>query len=112
MARMYAEFLVAGSQPDPYTVSFRFDGKTLSTECTCKAGLVGQSCKHRLGILSGTTTGIVSDNRSDVSNVVSWVRGTPLEAALRELVDASDDHKRATGRLSKARKAVAAAMRG
>jgi hypothetical protein len=64
------EFLVKGSAPEPYVVSFlRRDAKNISASCTCRAGESSMSCKHRIRILRGLVEGIVSDNATDVSSV-------------------------------------------
>lgn len=78
-------FLVQGSAADPYRVQFRKDDTNLSAWCTCQAGEMGQYCKHRLRILAGETTGIVSDNMASVSEVKSWVAGSDVERAMQEL---------------------------
>ena len=105
------EFLVAGSAPDPYRVTFMLDGTNLSAYCTCPAGLHGQHCKHRFRILRGELIGVVSDNGDQVAEVASWVSGTDLEAALAEMSVAEHEYETAKKRLSAAKKRVARAMR-
>lgn len=105
------EFLVQGSSPDPYKVTFTLDVKKLNAFCTCPAGENGQYCKHRLAILGGDSSAIVSDNMDKVSLVSSWLSGTDLEEALALLLDAEREHDIAKKHLAVAKKNVAKAMR-
>ena len=104
-------FKVQGSASDPYDVTFRLHGTNLSAYCTCPAGVNGQYCKHRFGIMAGQTKGIVSRNESDVAIVHDWVPGTDVEAAIQDLVAAEDQLADAKKDVSAAKKRVAAAMR-
>jgi len=112
------EFLVQGSSTEPYVVTFTKEGDNLNAYCTCRAGLVGTYCKHRINILNGVKNGIVSDNDCDVQKVMSWLVGSDLEKALRHYADEEDVFQeaalvfeKAKKRLSKAKKAIAVAMR-
>lgn len=87
-------FLVKGSSPEPYEVTFIKDGDSLTAICTCPAGTFGNLCKHRTSILAGDSKAISSDNASEVATVVGWLPGTDVEAALNELHDA----EKATGK--------------
>ena len=62
-------FLVQGSAEEPYKVTFRKTGNNLSAYCTCPAGENGQHSKHRMNILRGITSGIVSGNEAKVQVV-------------------------------------------
>ena len=64
-------FHVQGSAEEPYNVTFQKRSDTnLSAYCTCPAGKNGQYCKHRINIMAGSTTGIVSGNQQDVEEVL------------------------------------------
>ena len=105
------EFLVKGSAAKPYIVTFLLDGLNLSAYCTCTAGINGQYCKHRFGIIRGEEKGIISDNAADASIVASWLPGTDLKAAMDELAAAEQTHDPDKKALSAAKKKVARAMR-
>lgn len=105
------EFLVKGSRPEPYHVTFTKDGDNLNAFCTCPAGENGQYCKHRFSILAGSKKSILSDNANDVSVVQSWLPGSDLELAFSELAEAEHVYDHAKRRLSLAKKNVAKAMR-
>jgi hypothetical protein len=77
-------FLVKGSSPDPYELTFIKDGDSLTALCSCPAGQYGNFCKHRIAILDGDGRAIVSDNADKLSTVVDWLQGTDVAAALIE----------------------------
>lgn len=103
-------FLVKGSSADPYEVTFIKDGASLTAICTCPAGTYGNFCKHRISILDGNAKAITSDNVSEATTVVEWLRGTDVEEALSELRVAEklvDPEKKA---LNAAKRKLARAM--
>jgi len=104
-------FLIQGSAEEPYRVTFRKTGNNLSAYCTCPAGENGQHCKHRVNILCGITSRIVSDNEARVQVVTSWLPGTDVEMALNAVLDAEKQYERAKLDLSSAKKRLARAFR-
>lgn len=105
------KFLVQGSTPEPYSVTFTKTKNNLNAFCTCPAGDNGQYCKHRFGILSGSTKSIVSENKDEVSIIQSWLPGSDVEEALKEMAEAEYESDLARKRLSFAKKKVVKAMR-
>lgn len=105
------EFLIQGSASEPYRVIIEKCDTNLNAYCTCPAGTAGQSCKHRLAVLSGSPIGILSDNTDQLSVVVDWVEGTDVEAALRQVIFAEDELKRAKQALANAKKQLAGTLR-
>jgi hypothetical protein len=104
-------FLVQGSAAEPYRVTFRKNGNNLSAYCTCPAGENGQYCKHRVNILRGITSGIVSGNEAKVQVVALWLPGTDVEVALNAVIDGEKKYERAKLELSAAKKRLARAFR-
>jgi DNA ligase (NAD+) len=100
-------FRVQGSEAEPYRVSFAKNGDNLTARCTCRAGYMGQFCKHRLDILCGDTGAIVSDNLADVTIVTSWLTGSDVEAALHRLAAAEATLAKAQAEVSGLKKALA-----
>ncbi len=94
-------FLVQGSAEEPYKTTFKKSESNLTAHCTCPAGQVGQYCKHRFGILKGEVKGIVSGNETDVPTVQSWLPGTDVETALREVEEAEIVYDREVKKLKK-----------
>jgi len=105
-------FRVQGSASEPYIVSFvkRANGN-VSAYCTCPAGENAQSCKHRINILTGKSSGVVSDNQDAVMIVSSWLAGTDVEAAMLKLSKLEKEEERIKKELSSAKKELARAMR-
>jgi queuine/archaeosine tRNA-ribosyltransferase len=104
------QFKVKGSAPEPYMTVFKREGSNLTAHCSCRAGEVGQDCKHRLRILSGKTGEIVSGNEKDVALVQSWLKGTDVEMALNEFVEAERRFEEAKRDLDKSKKKLARAL--
>lgn len=105
------EFLVQGSAPEPYRVTFIKDKNNLNAFCTCPAGDNGQYCKHRFAILAGVAKAITSKNKDQVATIRGWLPGTDLESALIELAEAERKYDVAKERLTTAKKKIAQAMR-
>ncbi len=107
------EFLVQGSAQFPYKVRFiRKDLNSISITCTCPAGEMGQSCKHRLRILSGSDEGIVSANKTEIASIKEWLQSTGLEDAVKDTVNGERCLEEAKKKLSLAKKKLAALMHG
>ncbi|MBK8466402.1 MAG: SWIM zinc finger family protein [Chloracidobacterium sp.] len=105
-------FEVQGSAPEPYKVTFtRRSQDNLSAYCTCAAGANGQYCKHRLAILGGDASGIISPNSGEAKIAQSWLPGTDVEKALLKLRELELAAARIKNEITSAKKEVAAAMR-
>jgi uncharacterized Zn finger protein len=102
------EFLVQGSAPQPYLVSFRRrDAKNISAYCTCPAGESGMACKHRVRILRGLIEGIVSKNTADVTTVAGWLAGSDVGTALRTIDELEKEAESIKKALTAAKRALA-----
>ena len=104
------EFRVQGSADDPYHVVFRLEDGDLYAECNCEAGLRGMYCKHRLRILDGEATDIVSENIGDIGTVSKWLKGTKLESALKAVWEHEEAVAEAQRGLRLAKKGLARIM--
>ncbi len=102
------EFLVQGSAPKPYVVTFRRrDAQNISAYCTCPAGEEGMHCKHRIRILRGMLDGVVSKNTADVSTVGGWLAGSDVGKALQLIDELEKEADRIKRALSAAKKMLA-----
>lgn len=110
MASESIQFLVQGSAAEPYEVTFVKTGQEFSARCTCRAGLNGVLCKHRLNILEGSQKDIVSDNVSDVAKVQSWLPGSSIQQELRNLKICEARVKAAQHELSEVKRRLAEVM--
>lgn len=104
------QFLVQGSQPLPYQVVFRKSGKNLNASCGCRAGIMGQLCKHRLSILNGDKSAVVSDNVDQVSEVVAWLVGSYVAEVISEVVLLEAEKKLIENKLKKAKKLLTSTL--
>lgn len=75
------DFLVQGSAKEPYKVNFiKQEGhEYYAALCNCKAGSMGQVCKHRMNIFSGKTEDIVEGSLSDAKMLAQWYKGSHYE---------------------------------
>jgi len=106
------KFLVQGSAPEPYELSFRQSGNNIIALCTCPAAMNGQHCKHRLNILRGISNGIVSGNENQVAHVQSWLPGSDIELLMNQMEEAESTLERAKNNLSALKKRIARTMYG
>ncbi|MDB6133047.1 MAG: hypothetical protein JWM59_1290 [Verrucomicrobiales bacterium] len=106
------DFLVSGSGPYPYQVSFvRADGVLVIT-CTCEAGINGMHCKHRTRIISGQDEDVVGVVVERIAEAAAWAAGTPITEALAECVELEAQAEEVKARRKKAKKRLAGAMLG
>ena len=101
------KFLVQGSAPEPYIVVFHKNGNNLTAQCSCPAGENGMYCKHRFRIMEGSNENIVSNNISDVKLVATWLIGSDVEIAIKELKLAEDELLLAKKKVSDYKKKLA-----
>ncbi|WP_148264879.1 hypothetical protein [Collimonas fungivorans] len=106
------QFSVQGSAEVPYEVTFIRDEDGLFAACTCSAGTMGASCKHRISILEGHRTDIVSANIEQVATVASWLPNSRIAACIDEITVAEHEFDRAKKQVSAAKKRLGAAMSG
>lgn len=98
------KFAVKGSASEPYEVVFRKDGDRITASCTCPAGAFGQLCKHRLRIMLGDLSGIISENFLAVKDVQGWVSTTEIGNILLELQQAENQLEDAKKRIALSKK--------
>ena len=79
------EFLVQGSAAEPYRVSFWRVGDNVKSSCTCQAGKNGLACKHRLSLLDGDVTNLVSSIPDSFKNLQRMLEGSDVGVALHAL---------------------------
>lgn len=103
-------FLVRGSSPDPYELTFIKDGNSLTALCTCPAGTYGNFCKHRIAILDGDAAAVVSENADRVAIIKEWLIGTDVGSALQEMRDANWSAEEAKQALAAVKRKLAKAM--
>lgn len=78
------EFRIEGAKGQHTTIFTKLPNGVASS-CDCKTSRKGVACKHRLRILRGDARGVVSDNRSDVAIIKTWLAGTAVESLMKHL---------------------------
>ncbi|WP_149651710.1 hypothetical protein [Azospirillum argentinense] len=78
-------FRIRGGQGDEYTVAFTLRQGEAASICTCMAGRMGRFCKHRVALLDGDVSDLLSDNADDVVRLRRLIEGTELERAHQQL---------------------------
>ncbi|WP_295430706.1 SWIM zinc finger family protein [uncultured Thiodictyon sp.] len=109
---MRVSFLVAGSAEEPYEVIFRNENGKVNVFCTCPAGENGLHCKHRLAIIEGSASAVVSANLDELEVVRTWLNGSDLEMACSEFRDAEKSFEEAKARFAKVKKKLGKVMNG
>lgn len=68
-------FDVKGSSGN-YQVVISKTGRNLIATCTCSAAKNGMACKHRLEILKGSGTAVISSNEDEVKKIPEFIIDT------------------------------------
>ncbi len=103
-------FQVKGSSAEPYEVTFIKDGDSLTALCSCPAGQYGNFCKHRIAILDGDASAVVSVNADKAAKIIDWLDGTDVAAALAEFREIEGSADKPKSALVAAKRKLARAM--
>lgn len=103
---MRKEFRVASSNGmSSYAVVFIRNGDQLYVTCDCKAGALGQACRHKEGLINGDRGLLRVDE--DMSEVLKWVQESQVGRAAERLRDAEAGIKIAQTAVKSAKKELA-----
>ena len=106
-------FLIKGSSSEPYKVVFAQTGDgQLTATCTCQAGLKGTYCKHRMAILEGNFSAIVSGNTVEAETIQKWFKGTELETIFLSIISTEAQINALDKELNSFKKKLARTMLG
>lgn len=95
-----------------YSVEFNWDGNRLEVICDCRAGMLGQHCRHKDGLMRGDHSLLLDSSVGPVlDEVVSWVRLSPVGTASTQLRGAEEKLKAAQVAVKAAKKSLEKAMR-
>jgi hypothetical protein len=95
-----------------YSVEFNLDGNRLEVFCDCRAGVLGQHCRHKEGLIRGDRALLLdSSDGAVLDEVVNWVRRSPVGTASTQLRDAEEKLKAAQVAVRAAKKSLENAMR-
>ncbi|MCA0905149.1 SWIM zinc finger family protein [Ruegeria marisrubri] len=101
----------SSSSDAEYTVTVEKTQDDILIFCTCPAGENGQQCKHRLSILEGDDSKVISATHP-ASEVAAILPGTRLGNSLVYLRECEAMLASSQAALKKAKKQVARAMHG
>jgi hypothetical protein len=104
------QFSIRGSSPEPYVVVFKAGSARLTASCTCQAGQQQQACKHRVGILEGDITELVSENPDEVKLVAAALAGTELQRTLQTVMEGEQAVTAAKAQLTAAKRMLSRVM--
>lgn len=107
---MKFEFLVKGTASEPYKVTFTFDAKKGSGNCTCPAGQKRQICKHRIWILEGDLAKVAATNETAYLKFKETLVGTDIETTFLAYKNADTESVRAEKHLKLAKSALTKTM--
>ncbi len=105
-------FLIQGSQPDPYVVTFQRHNRQVIAKCTCLAGENGQVCKHRLSLMEGDFRQVLSFDEVDRDRLIVMLADSELEEQYQAYLAAIDENEAATKRMKDRKKSLAMLMLG
>lgn len=104
-------FKVRGSKGDEYTVQAGTHGMgDIWMTCDCQAGQKGMYCKHRINLLDGDITALISDNAVDLMKLRDMLPGSDVEKYLADVAEKAVALDEAQRRLSAAKKALSRAL--
>jgi len=90
-----------------YTVVVEWNGKDLSVACNCKAGSLGDWCRHKSGLLNGEEANLAT--KDNLTDVLQWVKASPVYAGMSDIHVAENQQREAEALLKKAKAKVQAA---
>lgn len=92
-----------------YAVAVQWDGNNLYVACDCKAGSLGDWCRHKSAILNGEED--ILAVKEDLTDVLQWVKSSPVHAAMSDIQNFEIQQKEAEASLKKVKARVQAAKR-
>lgn len=102
------EFSVYSSDgKSTYKVVVEWNRKDLFLTCDCKAGSLGDWCRHKSGLLNGEDH--ILTTKGNLTDVLQWVKESPVYAAISEIHVAENQQKEAEALLKRAKAKVHAA---
>ena len=90
-----------------YQVTFALEGQKLSAHCTCKAGIMGALCKHRIALLAGDATMLANkDQVADMQKVAEWAKQAGIPEACKNIVEADREVSRAQEKVKRLKRVL------
>lgn len=97
----------SSSNDGVYTVVFKIDNNLLSINCNCQAGLVKTLCKHRISLMDGDVSALVSPSDSNVlTEVLAQIDKSKVSNLFTELNSIENEIKKLDALKKKLRKEI------
>lgn len=110
---MKIHFKVASSSgPDLYDVVAEASAQRLSMRCNCVAGSLAQTCKHRLSLLAGDVTAVVTVVNGRAEDLAAFRGDTPIGRRLAEIAALEAEQEAIKRRIKAAKKALGRELEG
>jgi hypothetical protein len=106
------KFIVQGSIQGGYEITAQKSGTKVMLTCTCEAGIRGTLCKHRLAILGGDVTSLLSDNAGDLARFHEMLSGTGAERSYHSLCKLEKEKEKLDALIKAEKKAIAREISG
>ena len=84
---MTLEFEVKSGEGVTHKIVADRAGDNLTLTCDCPTAFQGNICAHRLVLLAGDTSLLVSDNAGDIDELKTMVQGTDVDQCMREIAE-------------------------
>jgi len=104
------EFVISDTAGQIYQVAAKRSDDNLTITCSCPKGEQGDLCKHRLALLHGDGSGLVSNNPDDVLKLGDLIIGTDVEDLMIKFARCEAELETVKHDLDKLRLNLAAAM--
>lgn len=103
---MKKEFEVRSSDGSTtYIVEFSLESSKLHVYCNCPAGVLRKWCKHKVRLISGDVSGILSSSAAaDFDEAQNWVRNSEFPRLLVEMKLAEDEMQAAKAKMDNVKK--------
>ncbi|MDD5451759.1 MAG: SWIM zinc finger domain-containing protein [Desulfovibrionales bacterium] len=90
-----------------YQVTFAMEGERFSARCTCKAGIMGNLCKHRIALLAGDAKMLANPEQvTDMQRVAEWAKQAGIHQACKEIAEAQSEVARAQEKVKKLKRVL------
>jgi hypothetical protein len=99
------------SSGSEYTIKVYGSEELPIIDCSCTAGEMGQSCKHRFALLNGDESEVY-DATHPVEDLTARIAGTQLGTCIQNMSDHEKAIADAQAELKRLKKKVAKAMNG
>jgi len=96
-----------------YSIVFVREGGGIRVRCNCKAGAMGQMCKHKDGLLLGDATLLADPQKApELREVQTWIAQSELKVLLSAIREAENAAKTAQIRAKQLRQRLAKTITG